>query len=126
MQCIINYIRAHIAFVRELSETCASECISFSCNDKNKVNVGTLAVSRYHHISRFCPPDDAPNYFDHDFPYANSTIIPSGYLHLLDKIKPASRRSCSLDRSSTCIHKSICSSVESGSRWRGITFRRFD
>lgn len=115
----LHFIRAQVAFVREIAESYPSECISFSCDDKNKVNVDTLAVSRYHQISHFFPPDDAPNYFDHDFPYANSKIIPSGYLHLLNKAKPAHRRSRSVERKKNCnekIETRRSVSVESGTR----------
>ena len=62
-----------------------------SCNDMNKLNVGTLAVSRYHQLSRFFPLDDAPDYPDHDFPYRNAKIIPSGYM-LLQQPPVAGRR----------------------------------
>ena len=48
----------------------------------NKVHVGTLAVSRYHQLQHFFPVDDKPQYQDHDFPFADSKIIPSGYMVL--------------------------------------------
>jgi hypothetical protein len=67
----LHFIRSQIAYVQELSEMHTSECITFS----NMVNVGTLALSRYHQISRFFPENDAPDYFDHDFPYANCKIF---------------------------------------------------
>ena len=51
-----------------------------SCDDMNKISVGTLAVSRYYQINHFFPARDAPRYPDHDFPYKNSKIIPCGYM----------------------------------------------
>jgi hypothetical protein len=60
--------------------------ISFiSCDDMNKLHVGTLAVSRYHQLNRFFPSEDKPDYKDNDFPYRNSKIIPSGYMVLQHK-----------------------------------------
>ena len=57
----------------------SDECCILSCDDMNKVNVGTLAVSRYHQIGKFFSISDTPSYGDHDFPYRKSKIIPSGY-----------------------------------------------
>ena len=48
----------------------------------NKINVGTLAVSRYHQIRRLFLVDDSPNYDDHDFPTPGYKIETSGYLRL--------------------------------------------
>ena len=50
------------------------ETLLVSSDNMNKVNVGVLAVSRYHQLQHFFP--------DHDFPSMNSKITPSGYLVL--------------------------------------------
>ena len=42
-------------------------------------------MSRYHQIERFHPTEDAPNVPDHDFPVPGYLLIPSGYMHLLQK-----------------------------------------
>ncbi|XP_033112635.1 uncharacterized protein LOC117113425 [Anneissia japonica] len=84
-----------------LNEACTfskDDCIRVSCDDKNKINVGTLAVSRYHQIRRFYLEDDQPEYNDHDFPYAGSKIIPSGYLIMETKEKTSRKRSRSEER----------------------------
>ena len=57
----------------------AGETMRISADDKHKIPVGALAVSRYFSIRRYFPLDDAPNYNDHDFP-GGSKITPSGYL----------------------------------------------
>ena len=77
-----HYCFAQVGYVSEFCAALTEECQQFSCDDMNKLNVGILAVSRYHQLSRFFPIQDAPNYFDHDFPYRNSKIIPCGYMML--------------------------------------------
>lgn len=57
------------------------ECMILSCDN---IKVGTLAVSRYHQITKFFPNDDQPNYPDHDFPNSGCKLIPSGYKILTD------------------------------------------
>ncbi|KAJ8029124.1 hypothetical protein HOLleu_28451 [Holothuria leucospilota] len=57
-----------------------------SCDTMNKINVGTLAVSRYHQHQRLFPLDDGPNYLDHDFPAgAGYKITPVGHMLLQRK-----------------------------------------
>ena len=51
-----------------------------SCDDKAKVKVGSLAVSRYFQIRRFFSTTDSVNYDDHDFPHSGYLLVPSGYL----------------------------------------------
>ena len=58
------------------------ETLLVSSANMNKVNVGVLAVSRYHQLQHFFPGNDLPVYPDHDFPSMNSKITPSGYLVL--------------------------------------------
>ena len=61
------------------------ECDVIFCNDMNKVSVGSLAISQYHHIGKFFPAEDCTQYQDHNFPYRNSKIILSGYMILTRK-----------------------------------------
>jgi hypothetical protein len=58
------------------------ECVAISCDNKNKVHIGTLAVSRYHQVKKLYPCNDRPNYKDHDFPLPGYLITPCGYLQL--------------------------------------------
>lgn len=76
----LHFTMAQVGYANELFELFHDEAARISVDDKNKVNVGTLAVSRFFHISKFFPVDDSPNYGDHDFPYPDSKIVPSGYL----------------------------------------------
>ena len=78
--------------VGELAEMFSNETIAVSADDKNKVNVGMLAVSRHFSINNTFATDDQPNYPDHDFPYANAKLVPAGYLLL----KSRKQRSWSL------------------------------
>ena len=39
-------------FIGELSEMLVCETVALSADDKNKLNVGTLAVSRYFNIGK--------------------------------------------------------------------------
>ena len=61
------------------------ECAVISCDNMNKVNVSSFAVSRYHQIGKFFPVDDRLQYQDHNFSYRNSKIISSGYMILTRK-----------------------------------------
>ena len=87
-----HYSSAQVNFVGELAELFSDETIAISADDKNKVNVGTLAVSRHFSINNIFATNDQPNYPDHDFPYTNAKIVPAGYLVL----KSRNRRSRSL------------------------------
>lgn len=82
-----HYAFAQANYVGELCQKFRDECVSISCDDMNKLHVGTLAVSRYHQLSHFFPLSDRPCYPDHDFPSRNSKIIPCGYMLLLPKSK---------------------------------------
>lgn len=85
---------AQVAYANELFELFGDECVRMSVDDKNKINVGTLAVSRFFQIQKFFPVNDAPNYNDHDFPYPDSKIVPSGYLVMQSKEKGDRYRCC--------------------------------
>ncbi|CAH1785112.1 unnamed protein product, partial [Owenia fusiformis] len=93
----LQFIRSQIATANEIATQYQHNVHLFSCDDKNKVAVGTLAVSRYHQIKKFFLEGDEPNYQDHDFPFPNAKIIPSGYL-LLDNSKNCKQRSRSCER----------------------------
>jgi len=67
---------------QEACEFFGDEFLRMSCDDKNKINVGTLTVSRYHQITRFFLADDAPDYMDQDFWLPGYKITPSSYLVL--------------------------------------------
>ncbi len=69
-----------VGMANEVFQMAEEECIRISADDKHKVPVGTLAVSRYFSIRRFFPVDDSPNFYDHDWVSKNSKVVPSGYL----------------------------------------------
>jgi len=68
------------------------ECLILSCDDMNKLKVSTLAVSRYHQVTKFFPNDDQPNYPDHDFPIPGYKLITSGYMILTDYTEEDSKQ----------------------------------
>lgn len=74
-----SLVKACVEFGRRFE----NDTLVLSCDNMNKVNVGVLAVSRYHQIRRFFMTTDSPCYPDHDFPAPNSKISPAGYLVLL-------------------------------------------
>lgn len=61
-----HYTSAQVNIVGELAEMFSNETIAISADDKHKVNVGTLAVSRHFSINNIFATDDQPNYPDHD------------------------------------------------------------
>ena len=71
-----HFAFAQVHYVMELCAAFGDECAVMSCDDMNKINVGTLAVARYHQLGQFFPVNDVPRYADHDFPFRNSKIIP--------------------------------------------------
>ena len=89
----LHFCRSQAAMFSEAGEYFHDEVIRISADDKNKVNVGTLAVSRYHQISRFFMTNDSPDYFDHDFPIPGYKITPSGYLVLRSRSRSRKSRS---------------------------------
>ncbi len=78
-----------MALVNEMFDLAENETLRISADDKNKVPLGTLAVSRYFNIRKYFPEEDSPNYKDHDW-IAASKIVPSGYL-LMRKPREAAR-----------------------------------
>ena len=63
-----NYTSAQENFVGELAEIFSDETTALSADDKNKVHVGTLAVSRHFSMNNIFAKNDQPSYPDHDFP----------------------------------------------------------
>lgn len=74
-----------ICYASELSSLFEDECVSLSCDDKCKINVGTLAVSRYFQHNKFFHLTEKPDYPDHDFPHPDSKLVPSGYMVLTNR-----------------------------------------
>ena len=69
----------------QLSARNSDEVVAVSSDNKNKFNVGVLACSRLYKHKRIFDINDAPNYPDHNFPYANAKLVPSGYKLLTKK-----------------------------------------
>ena len=112
-----HFTCAQVNFISELSEMLFDETVALSADDKNKLNVGTLAVSRYFNIGKFFMTDDQPNCPDHDFPYSGAKLVPSGYLLLKSRF----RRSRSLSprpRYSVNVKKGCSSSQPALSRFK--------
>ena len=71
--------------INEFSEMFNSECEMFTCDNMNKIKVGTLAMSQYHQIQHFYPTEDTSNVPDYDFPVHGYLLIPSEYMRLMLK-----------------------------------------
>ena len=97
-----HFAFAGVKYVKKFCQEFSDEGVQLFCNDMNKVNVGVLAVYRYHQIGRFFPQDDAPSYPDHDFSFRNSKLIPSGYMVLQSKRTASPSSSRIRSRSLTC------------------------
>ena len=83
-----HYASAQVKYAKEFCQAFPEDTVHLSCDDMNKVNVGVLAVSRYHQVGRFFPLNEKPCSPDQDFPFKNSKIIiPSGYM-VLSGAKP--------------------------------------
>ena len=89
-----HYTLPQVSFIGELTQLFSDEMpvIAISADDKNTVNVGTLAVSRHFSVNNILAKNDQHSYPDHDFPYSNAKLVPAGYLVL----KTRQRRSRSL------------------------------
>ncbi|CAF1267476.1 unnamed protein product [Didymodactylos carnosus] len=75
-----HFASAQVKYCRELAALYPDEIVDFSCDNKAKVHVGTLAVS-YHQIRKYHLLKYAPNYDDHDFP-DSAKLTPSVYLEI--------------------------------------------
>ena len=80
-----HFAFSQISYMMEMSVMYKEEWAVIFCDDMNKVNVGSLVVSWYHEIGKFCQVDDCPQHQDHNFSYQNSKIISSGYMILTRK-----------------------------------------
>ena len=59
-----HYLFSRVKMRRKCSQTFSDEVIALSCDDMNKLNVGSgMKVSRYQ-IRRICMKDDSPDYED--------------------------------------------------------------
>ena len=68
----VHHCAVQVNLCMEFAAEHYDEIMSFSCDDMNKINIGAMAVSRYHQIRRFFVAGDEPNYPDHDFPLKNN------------------------------------------------------
>ena len=60
-----HYLFSRVKMRRKFSQTFSDEVIALSCDDMNKLNVGSgMMVSRYHQIRRIYMKDDSPDYED--------------------------------------------------------------
>ncbi|KAJ8027303.1 hypothetical protein HOLleu_32412 [Holothuria leucospilota] len=81
-----HYYASRVRYRLEFGTKFEDETLMLSADCMNKVNIGGLAVSRYHHLRRFFPAEDLPNFLDHDFPVSKGyKITPSGYMVLSRK-----------------------------------------
>ena len=90
-----RYTCVQVNLVNEFAQCYSNEVLAMSCDDKNKVNIGTPAVSRYCKYQSFF---DSKNLPDHDFPLRNSKLTLSGYLILKNCHKHQRSRSVSPPR----------------------------
>ena len=73
---------AQVQFCAEMAAAFPYEVCHPSLDNKAKVKVGVLAVSRYCQIRRFFRQGEEPIYRDHDFPVPGYLLSPSGILAL--------------------------------------------
>ena len=83
-----HFTCSQVNLVNEMAVLCENT-LSLSVDNKNKVEVGIPATSRRSKIRTFYMVSEAPNYNDHDFPHANSKLVPAGYQILRSKLKRA-------------------------------------
>ena len=77
-----HHLFARVKLRRELAALFMDKVAMVSCDDMNKIKVGTKAVSRFHRIRTFFGSDDQPNSMDHDFPIPGYHLVTSGYMQL--------------------------------------------
>lgn len=76
-----HYFASRVKYRVEFGVKNRQNCSIISHDTMNKINVGTLAVSRYHQHQRLYPLEDSPNYADHDFPSGQRyKITPVGHM----------------------------------------------
>lgn len=77
-----HFYFSRMKLLRNFNAHFSNDCVEVSCENKNKVHVGTLATGRMNKINKFFIDGDAPNYNDHDFPLAGYKITPMGYMFM--------------------------------------------
>ena len=87
----LHFCRAQAGYFFEAAEMFKDDTLCLAADDKTKINVGTLAVSRYHQISKFLQLKDFLNNPDHDFLIPGYKITPSGY-HFLQTEKRSTKK----------------------------------
>ncbi|VDI57154.1 Hypothetical predicted protein [Mytilus galloprovincialis] len=80
-----HFYSTRVKYSMEFASKYSNDCVLLSCDNKNKIHIGTLAVSRYHQLRRFYPSGDRPDFPDHDFPFPGYLITPCGYMLLCSK-----------------------------------------
>ncbi|CAF4447715.1 unnamed protein product, partial [Didymodactylos carnosus] len=89
MSCTLSndahFASSQVKYGYELAALYPQEINSLSCDNKCKIPVGSLAVSRHHQIRRFFPKEQQPNYSEHDFK-DGLYITPCKYLELRHNI----------------------------------------
>lgn len=89
-----HFTCAQVSLVNEMAFLCKENTLSMSVDNKNKVEVGIPATSRRSQIRSFYMVEDGINYNDHDFPHANSKLVPAGYQILRQKLSRSRSLSC--------------------------------
>ena len=85
-----HYSCAQVNLLNEMAYLFKENTLSLSVDNKNKVEVGIPATSRRTKIRTFHLVDQAPVYNDHDFPNANSKLVPAGYQILREPMRSRS------------------------------------
>jgi hypothetical protein len=79
-----HHVFAEVRINQECMVRFPDECVLFSADHMNKLNVGIAAVSSYHRNAKFYPRGKNPRTSDHDFPKGpRYKIDVAGYLALL-------------------------------------------
>lgn len=76
-----QFYSSRVKLIREFAQHFAEEIAVFSADNKNKINLGVVAVDRRIKIRKFFPDGDQPNFIDHDFPHGYK-VTPMGYMNL--------------------------------------------
>ena len=85
-----HYTCSQIGMANEMASLCPTGTLQLSVDNKNKVDVGIVAVNRRCKINRFHLRNDYLVYNDHDFPYRNSKLTPAGYQVLRPRMRSRS------------------------------------
>ena len=81
-----HFARAQVKYALEMGDQFSEEIVTYSCDAKAKVMVGTSAVSRHTRMRAFVSTEDMPLLDDHDFPPAEyGKIVPVGVMELVHK-----------------------------------------